>query len=323
MEIIAMKYGLHFGSRGTAGEPDSLKAIAKQAEACGFTHFGMSDHVVVATDVASAYPYSETGKFFAQDTGVSLETLTALSFVASATSKIRLLSSVLVLPHRQPVLAAKMLATLDTLSKGRMTVGVGIGWMAEEIALLGGPEFRHRALASEEAVQAFRELWTAEQPSFQGRHVRFDNLLFAPKPQQKGGMPIWVGGEVKGALRRAGRLGDAWYPVAAHPKIPLDTPERYQAGLDQVRAAAAESGRDPMAVEAALLAIKCRIGPEQRGPDGGRMTFTGSAEAIVDDIGRYRDVGLQHFLIGGDGDDLPRTLQRMEEFAAEVMARLG
>ncbi|MCA8927919.1 MAG: TIGR03619 family F420-dependent LLM class oxidoreductase [Alphaproteobacteria bacterium] len=318
-----MKFGLHFGSRGTAGEPDSLKAIARKAEACGFTHFGMSDHVVVATEVDSAYPYSETGKFFAQDSGVSLETITALSFVASATSTIRLLSSVLVLPHRQPVLAAKMLATLDVLSKGRMTVGVGIGWMAEEIALLGGPEFRHRARASEETVEAFRELWTAGQPRYQGEHVRFDHLLFAPKPVQRGGLPVWVGGEAKGALRRAGRLADAWYPVAAHPRFPLDTPTLYGASLDQVRTAAADAGRDPTAVEAALLAIKCRVGPELAGRDGRRMPFTGSAQAIVDDIGAYRAVGLQHFLIGGDGDDLPRTLERMEEFQTEVMAKLG
>jgi len=317
-----MKFGLHFGSRGTAGEPDSLKAIAQKAEALGFEHFGMSDHVVVATDVDSSYPYSETGKFFAQDTGVSLETITALSFVASATSKIRLLSSVLVLPHRQPVLSAKMLTTLDVLSKGRMTVGVGIGWMAEEIALLGGPEFKHRALASDETIQGFRELWTADKPSFQGQHVQFDKLLFVPKPVQSGGMPIWVGGEVKGALRRTGRYGDGWYPVAANPRIPLDTPELYKAALDQVRAEAENVGRDPMAIDAALLAIKSRIGAEQEGRDGKRMAFTGSAQAIVDDIGGMAGAGLQHFLIGGDGDDLPRTLERMEEFATEVMAKV-
>ncbi len=318
-----MKFGLHFGSRGTAGEPDSLKAIAQKAEALGYDHFGMSDHVIVATDVESAYPYSATGKFFAQDTGVSLETITALSFVASATSRIRLLSSVLVLPHRQPVLAAKMLATLDVLSKGRMTVGVGIGWMAEEIALLGGPEFRHRALASDETIQAFREMWTAEAPAFQGQHVAFDKMLFAPKPVQPGGMPIWVGGEVKGALRRTGRYGDGWYPVAANPRIPLDTPDLYMAALGEVRAEAEKAGRDPMAIDAALLAIKSRIGPPQEGRDGRRMPFTGSAQAIVDDIGGFAEAGLQHFLIGGDGDDLPHTLDRLEEFQSEVMAKVG
>ena len=229
----------------------------------------------------------------------------------------------LVLPHRHPVLSAKMLATLDVLSKGRMTVGVGIGWMAEEIALLGGPEFKHRALASDETIQAFREMWTAEKPSFHGQHVAFDNMLFAPKPLQTGGMPIWVGGEVKGALRRAGRYGDAWYPVAANPRIPLDTTDLYLAALGEVRAEAERAGRDPMAVEAALLAIKSRIGPPQEGRDGRRMPFTGSAQAIVDDIGRFADAGLQHFLIGGDGDDLPRTLDRLEEFQTEVMAKLG
>lgn len=317
-----MKFGLHFGSRGTAGEPDSLKAIAQKAEELGYTHFGMSDHVVVATDVDSAYPYSETGRFFAQDTGVSLETLTALSFVASATSSIRLLSSVMVLPHRHPMLSAKMLATLDVLSKGRMTVGVGIGWMAEEIALLGGPDFKDRAAASDETIEAFRELWTAEKPSFHGRHVSFDNLLFAPKPLQKNGMPVWVGGEVKGALRRAGKYADAWYPVAANPRIPLDTPERYKTKLDEVRSEAQNAGRNQMDVEAALLAIKSRIGPEQHDADGNRLAFTGSAQAIVDDIGGMVEAGLQHFLIGGDGDDLPRTLERLEEFATEVMAKV-
>lgn len=319
-----MKFGIHFGARGTAGEPDSLKAIAQKAEALGFGHFGISDHVIVATNVDSAYPYSETGRFFAQDTGVSLETLTTLSFVAASTTSIRLLPSVLVLPHRQPVLAAKMLATVDKLSKGRLTVGVGIGWMQEEIALLGGPAFADRARASEETLEGFRALWTRSAPEYEGKHVRFKNLLFAPKPDQPGvqGMPIWVGGEVKGALRRAGRFGDGWYPVSANPRIPLDTPERYRPALTEVRNAADEAGRDADAIEAGLLAIKTRIGEPQTGPDGTRMPFTGSAQAIVDDIGAMADAGLEHFFIGGDGHDLAGTLAMMEQFQADVMAKL-
>ncbi len=316
-----MKFGLHFGSRGVAGEPDSLRAIAQKAESLGYEHFGMSDHVIVATEVASAYPYSATGKFFAQDTGVSLEQVTALSFVAAATSRIRLLTSVLVLPHRQPVLAAKMLATVDVLSKGRLTAGVGVGWMAEEIALLGGPPFAARAKASDEYIQAFRELWSAERPSMRGAHASFENLLFAPKPRQSPGLPIWVGGEARAARERAGRLGDGWYPVAANPKLPLDTPALYGDGLAEVRAAAERSGREPLDIAGALLAIYCRIGAEQEGRDGVRLAFTGSAGAIVDDIGRYRERGLSHFLIGGDGSDLPGTIERLEEFASEVMSK--
>src|SRR5689334_16743974 len=99
-----MKFGLHFGSRGVVGDPDTLRVVVHKAEALGYEHFGMSDHVIVATDVESAYPYSQSGKFYAQDTGISLEQVTALSFVAACTSHIRLLTSVLVLPHRHPVL---------------------------------------------------------------------------------------------------------------------------------------------------------------------------------------------------------------------------
>jgi len=317
-----MKFGVHFGSRGVAGEPDSLTTIAQKCEALGFEHFGMSDHVIVATEVDSAYPYSATGKFFAQDTGISLEQVTALSFVASATERIRLLTSVLVLPHRHPVLASKMLATVDVLSKGRLVAGVGVGWMAEEIALLGGPPFADRAAASDEYIEAFRELWTTDRPKLDGSFANFDHMLFAPKPVQSPYPPLWIGGESKPARRRTGRYGDGWYPVAANPRTPLDTPERYGAALDDVRSEAEGAGRDPVAIDGALLAIYCRIGDEQEGRDGGRLAFTGSADAIIDDIGRFAEAGLQHFLIGGDGSDLPGTLGRLEEFATEVMAKV-
>ncbi len=316
-----MQFGLHFGSRGNAGEPDSLKALATTAEKLNYAHFGMSDHVVVADTVNSAYPYSPTGRFFAQDTGVSLEQVTALSFVAAATTRIRLLTSVLVLPHRHPVLAAKMLSTVDVLSKGRLTVGVGVGWMEEEIKLLGGPPFSERAKASDEYVEAFREMWTAERPDFKGEFATAQNMLFAPKPVQLDGAPIWVGGEHPGARRRAGRIGNGWYPVAANPKYPLDTPELYAEGLGQVRKAAEDAGRDP-SLTGALLAIYSRIGVEQEGRDGARKPFTGSAQAIIDDIEAYRSKGMSHFLIGGDGDDLSKTLERLEEFSQAVMAKV-
>ena len=316
-----MKFGLHFGSRGVAGEPDSLKAIAQKAEALGYEHFGMSDHVIVATEVESAYPYSKTGRFFAQDSGISLEQVTALSFVAAATSNIRLLTSVLVLPHRHPVLAAKMLSTVDVLSKGRLTAGVGVGWMSEEILLLGGPPFAERAKASDEYIEAFRELWTSEAPEQRGSHTDFRNLMFAPKTAQKPHAPIWVGGETKAARRRAGRLGDGWYPVANNPQLPLDAPDLYGEALAHVHAAAAQADRKPDSITGALLAIYCSIGSELEGRDGGRQTFTGSSQAIIDDIGQFQEHGLEHFLIGGDGSDLQGTTDRIEQFATEIMAK--
>jgi alkanesulfonate monooxygenase SsuD/methylene tetrahydromethanopterin reductase-like flavin-dependent oxidoreductase (luciferase family) len=216
-----------------------------------------------------------------------------------------------------------MLATVDVLSKGRLTVGVGVGWMAEEIALLGGPPFTERAKASDEYIEAFRELWTNEKPVRRGSYAVFDRLLFAPKTLQKPHAPIWVGGEAKGARMRAGRLGDGWYPLAINPRIPLDTPALYASALREVHGEAERAGRDPGQIVSALLAISCRIGQEQEGRDGGRLAFTGSAQAIVDDIGRYRQQGLQHFLIGGDGHDQNGTLDLLEQFSTEVAAKFG
>lgn len=316
-----MKFGVHFGSRGVVGHPDTLMTIARKVEALGFTHMGISDHVVVATDVESKYPYSKTGKFYAQETGACLEQVTTIGFLAAATTRVRLLTSVLVLPHRHPMLTAKMLATADVLSKGRLTVGVGVGWMAEELALLGAPPFADRAAASDAYLDAFRELWTAASPRRAGPFARFDKLVFEPKPVQRPGPPIWVGGEVPAARRRAARYGDAWYPVAVNPSVPLDTPHLYAAGLADVRAEATARGRDPFAVHGALLAIHCRIGPELAGREGGRLAFTGSAASIVDDIGAFARAGVEHLIIGGDGGDLAETIARLEQFAAEVMTR--
>lgn len=318
-----MNFGVHFGSRGVAGNPDTLTAVAQKAEALGYGHLGMSDHVIVATEVESKYPYSESGKFFGQETGVSLEQVTALSFVAAVTNRIRLLTSVLVLPHRHPLLAAKMLSTVDILSKGRLTVGVGIGWMSEEIALLGGPPFGNRAKASDEYIESFKELWSNETPKKKGSYVAFDKLLFSPKTKQEPHPPIWIGGETKQARRRTGLLGTGWYPVANNPRTPLDTAELYSAGLNDVRREAKRNGREPDHIVGALLVTNCRIEDKNSTQYGSRQTFTGSANAIIDDIETFRASGLEHFVIGGDGGDLQRTNDRLEQFAMEVMSKIS
>lgn len=317
-----MHFGLHLGTRGPAADPDALLAIVRRAEALGFSHLGLSDHVVIADKVDSVYPYTPTGVWFAQDSGVCLEQITALAFIAAATTRIRLLTSIMVLPHRHPMLAAKMLATTDVLSKGRLTVGVGVGWMAEELALLGAPPFASRGQAADEYIEAFRALWRDAQPAYAGRFVGFGGLKFEPKPVQRP-LPIWIGGETAPARRRAGRLGEAWYPVSNNPAAPYDSAQAYAAALAEVRTAAEQAGRDPSAVEAALFAIRCRVGPEERAKDGRRHAFTGSREAVIDDIGSYGRLGLRHLVIAAESNDLRQTLDRIEAFASEVMAKAG
>lgn len=314
-----MKFGMHLGIRGPAAEPDSLAEIARAAENMGFDYLGFSDHVVIASAVDSVYPYTADGRWFAEDSGECLEQISTICYVAAATTRIRLLTSVMVLPHRPPLLAAKMLTTADVLSKGRLTVGVGVGWMAEEIALLGGPDFKARGKAADEMIAGFRELWAAPRPAQSGDHVAFDGLLFSPKPVQDPHPPIWVGGESVPARRRAGRIGDGWYPVCNNPKAPLDTPERYAAGLKDVCTAAKAAGRTDAALATGLYVIWHTLEGPQFNDAGERRCFTGSAADIERDIDAFEAAGLQNLVIGFEAPTADEVIRRMSAFAAAAI----
>ena len=295
--------------------------IAQRAERHGFHSLWFSDHVTLPLTSDSGHvanPESRTRAYPPRPT--MMDGAVVMGAIAAATERIKMSPSVLISPYRGPLNDARQFATVDVLSKGRLTAGVGVGWMSEEILLLGGPPFAERAKASDEYIEAFRELWTSEAPEQRGSHTDFRNLMFAPKTAQKPHAPIWVGGETKAARRRAGRLGDGWYPVANNPQLPLDAPDLYGEALTHVQSAAENVGKDANSITGALLAIYCSIGSEQEGRDGGRQTFTGSAQAIIDDIAQFEEQGLEHFLIGGDGSDLEGTNDRLEQFAAEIMA---
>ncbi len=310
-----MKFGMHLGVRGPAAARDSLLEIAAAAERLGFDYLGFSDHVVIADSVDSVYPYTADGRWFAEDSGECLEQISTLCFVAAATSRIRLLTSIMVLPHRPPILAAKMLTTADVLSGGRLTVGVGVGWMAEEISLLGGPPFAARGKAADESIAAFKELWTAERPRFSGAHVAFEGLKFSPKPLQRPHPPIWVGGEGAAARRRAGRVGDGWYPVCNNPKAPFDTPERYASGLAEARRVAEAAGRDPAALASGLYVIWHSLAGPSFGADGVRRCFTGGPDDILADIAAFEAAGLETLVIGFEARSASGTIDRMAAFA--------
>ena len=314
-----MKFGLHVGTRGAALDPDALLAIARKTEALGFEHLGFSDHLVIANQVNSPYTYTKSRVWFAQDSGDCLDQLTTLAFVAAGTERLRLLTSVMVIPHRPPVLTAKMLASADILSKGRVTVGIGVGRMAEEIALLGAPTFERRGKLADETITAIKVLWTESDPEFTGEFVSFSDLKFEPKPVQKPHPPIWIGGETRPARRRAGQVGDAWYPVGNNPAAPYDSVSKFTGGLAEVRQFATESGRDPASLDTGLLALWYRMDETLENDDGERMAFTGNAETIIDDIGRYEEAGLNHLVIGFESDDLQQSLDRLDAFAETIM----
>ena len=201
----------------------------------GFDYATFSDHVVIPTDIAAKYPYSNTGEFPAGSRVERHEQLIEMAFVAAKTKKLRLVSSVMVVPHRPAVLTAKMLSTIDVLSGGRLVLGIGAGWMKEEFEAIQAPDFAERGKVTDEYIKAFIELWTNPKPRFAGKHVRFDNILLEPKPVQKPHPPIWVGGESGPALRRTAQLGDAWYPIGTNPANPLDSLTRFKAQVARLR----------------------------------------------------------------------------------------
>ena len=317
-----MKFGLHIGTRGAALDPDALLTIARKTEELGFDHLGLSDNLVIANKVVSPYPYTKSRVWFAQDSGDCLDQLTALSFIAAGTDTVGLLTSVMVIPHRPPMLTAKMLATVDILSRGRVTVGIGAGWMEEEISLLGAPTFKLRGKLVDETLAAMKRLWIDADPVFEGEYVSFSELKFEPKPVQKPHPPIWVGGETKPARRRAGQVGEGWYPVGNNPSSPYDNVERFTAGIADMRSYAEEVNRDPLGIYIALNGLWFRMDETFENEDGDRMPFTGSDAAIIDDIGAYRDAGLDELIIGFESDSLQVSLDRLDAFADRIMPNI-
>jgi probable F420-dependent oxidoreductase len=227
----------------------------------------------------------------------------------------------MVVPHRPAVLAAKQLATIDVLSGGRVTVGIGAGWMKEEFEALGVPPFEQRGKVTDEYIAAFRELWTKDKPAFKGQFVAFDKITFAPKPLQKGGIPIWVGGESGPALRRTARMGDAWYPIPNNPAFPMDSLKRVGAAIDRLRQLTAEAGRAPDAV-GVTMRFPGHGGASVKAGDGERRLLSGSDADIANDIKALAALGVGAIDLGFGGTTVPEILAGMKRFKSDVMARL-
>ncbi|MEW2507778.1 LLM class F420-dependent oxidoreductase [Amycolatopsis sp. NPDC047767] len=204
-----MQLGLHALGIGAGARRAVIDAVAVAAEATGFATLWSGEHVVMVDRASSRYPYSADGRIAVPAEADWLDPLIGLSFAAAATSTIRVATGVLLLPEHNPVVVAKQAASLDVLSGGRLTLGVGVGWSREEFDALGVP-FARRAARTEEYVAALRTLWREDVASFTGDFVRFDSIRVYPKPPRPT-IPIVFGGNSDSALRRAATLGDGWY----------------------------------------------------------------------------------------------------------------
>ena len=313
-----MEYGFYLPNSGASVEPGALASIAKLGDRLGFFCMVMPDHIVQPNRVDSTYPYSLTGDILAagqSGAGEWPEQVTILAFLAGITEHIRLVTSVMIIPYRNPILTAKMLATLDMLSKGRLILGAGVGWMEEEFELLDTPPFAERGAVTDEYLRAFIELWTKDDPQFDGKYVSFSGITFLPKPVQKPYPPIWIGGQSKPAIRRAAQIGNCWHPVGAIPAAPLE-PEELAQNLVTLREYAEKAGRDPSEIQVSVKAPLYDSG-DSSGP---RRRFSGPADQVRQDVQTYADVGVTHLIFDFRTADPHETEARMARFAEEVMA---
>jgi probable F420-dependent oxidoreductase len=238
-----MKFGVAFANIGAYVDPVEAVRLALAAEAAGFESIWTVDHVVVPGGYRSKYPYDPSGRLPSGEGTVFPDPLIWLAYVAARTSTLRLGTGILIVPQRNPLVLAKELATLDHLSGGRMILGAGIGWLEEEFEALGVP-FAGRARRMEECIAAMRALWTEDQASFDGTTTKFTHCFLRPQPPG-GTIPVHVGGHTEAAARRAGRIGDGFFPLGVGP-------EELPPLIDLIRTGAEEAGRDPEAVEVTM-----------------------------------------------------------------------
>jgi len=299
-----MRFGIWLPNCRHLATPEIIRRAAVRAEALGYDSVWVSDHVVV--------PRANVGNF-----GETIfDPLITLGVVAGATSRVRLGTTVLIVPYRQAVVTAKMVSSLDALSGGRVVLGVGAGWVAAESAMLGVP-FAERGPMTDEYLRAMRELWTSPSPSFAGKYVRFDDLHFEPKPVQKPHPPIWVGGHGRASLRRAAEFGAAWHPINR-------SPAELRAGVAELARQSRDRGR--ATPPALTLRNDVRIlKPGESAPPSahaGRVV-AGEPAALVDQIAELAACGVEELvleLLAADGRELD---EQMAAFAERVRPRLS
>lgn len=309
-----MKFGLCLPNFPFGVKPsrDNIVGITQAAERLNYDSVWVSDHILVPKDKP------RYGRLY--------EVITTMAYLAGMTQRIYLGTSVLVLPMRDAILAAKQIATLDDLSGGRVIIGVGVGWMEGEYNNLGA-DFHRRGRHLNEAMQVLKTLWQEDDPQFEGEFYNFKDVLFGPKPVQAGGPPLWVGGASEAALRRVATLGDGWNA----DDVPLD---QLQAITTQLRQMAAENGRSveitlrrtvdlrPAAAEAGLLGEPTTGGGIKSGrwPGSSTGALTGNLAEIKSFINQVAEIGVSHFIFQFEHNTQEEHLAQLEIFAKEGMA---
>ena len=303
---VEMKLGICIPHYGRAIEVGRLLEVVRHAEARGLDSVWVTDHVIVPRDAGVIYRHD------------MLDPLAMLPWLAGVTERIALGTSVVILPYRSPIPVAKLLASVDVLSGGRLIVGVAIGWLEGEFDALGVP-FKERASRTDEALELFRTLWTEEQPTLTTRHHQLANLQVSPMPLQKPRPPLWIGGNSDGAFRRVARLGDGWHASSMDQAT-------FRQGKDGVLRFWKEAGREGEPVWSLRIPILLD-GVHRAAVDmsllRGRHTLAGSPAKVAEELRGFQALGVSHVALEVSYSTYPAILETIDLIADQIRPALS
>jgi probable F420-dependent oxidoreductase len=286
-----MKFGVMFSNVGPMGTPDFLPDFARMNEAAGIESLWTVEHVVVPQGYQSQYPYSRDGRMPGPEESPIPDPILHLAYAAACTSKIKLGTGILILPQRHPFYVAKEIATLDVLSRGRVILGIGIGWLQEEFDGIGIP-FADRAARTRECVGALRSLWKAEPEAFDGKFFQWGPMHSNPKPVQTN-LPIVMGGHSDIAAKRAARYCDGFFPA-------ISDAEQLTKLLAALKAECDKLGRDPNEIEITV----------------------GAGIIDLDGVKRFEDLGVSRIAVAPAGFDKDSLEKGLAAFDDAVMSKI-
>jgi probable F420-dependent oxidoreductase len=295
-----LKFGVILPNYGVYADTMSIKQVALNAEDLQYDSVWATDHLIVPAK-------------FRDDYGITYEVFSTLAYLAGLTEKIDLGSSLIVIPMRNPISLAKQIATIDSLSNGRVIIGAGAGYMQEEFAALGA-SFKLRGKYFDESLRIMKTIWTEEPSTFTGDFFRFENMTSNPKPVDKGGPPIWIGGDSTQALRRVAMYGDGWHPTGL-------TPSQISEGFDRIIHFASEKKRKRKFIVALRQSIEFSETKSEYyfGATGAkRWIITGSIDKIIKSIDDLSKVGVEHLLCSFQMKP-KEILNNITRFAKEII----
>jgi probable F420-dependent oxidoreductase len=306
-----MKYGMSIVVRGDGASRDTFNQMADKAEACGLDTLWASDHLIMPALRVSRYPGRSDGQLPDGWKRRYYQPFSVLNYLAARTRHVRLGTSVLILPMRNPVEVAAQVAELDQLSEGRVNFGVGVGWFREEFEALGH-SFSDRGARADESLAIIKALWTQPRTSADGPTYRFKDAEMGPKPVQQPHPPIYIGGNTATAMRRAARYGDAWHPFKVTPEGITKLRPALQTALE----AEGRSAREFPVAPKVVLAF------QDSPPQDGQAPTEGRPQDVVDALRRFRDAGATEFCFDIMPETLGVALDTLDRFANEVRPKV-